>query len=100
MLNMRGRGCTPPCRLHGVTMVEVLVAMTVALLVLGTVSTVFLSTSRSRGSLERSARLIENGQYAMNVMRDDITQAGYYDTLTTVGLNWRLPDPCATAMSE
>jgi type IV pilus assembly protein PilW len=81
-------------------MVEVLVAMTVGLLVLGTVSTVFLSTSRSRGNLERSARLIENAQYAMNVMRDDITQAGYYDTLTTAGLSWRVPDPCATAMSE
>jgi type IV pilus assembly protein PilW len=100
MSDARRRGRTPPDRLLGVTMVEVLVAMTVALLVLGTVSTVFLSTSRNRGNLERSARLIENAQYAMNVLRDDITQAGYYDTLTTAGVNWRIPDPCATAMSE
>ena len=91
---------SPPDRLRGMSLVEVMIAMTIALLVLGTVSAVFLGTSRNRGNLERSARLIENAQYAMNVLRDDITQAGYYDTLMTAAVTWRVPDPCATAMSE
>jgi type IV pilus assembly protein PilW len=87
-------------RQRGLTVVELLIAMTVALLVLGTVALVFGDTSRNRASLERSARLIENVQYAMNVLRDDITQAGYYDVLTTAAITWHAADPCATAMSD
>ena len=85
---------------RGLSIVELMVAMTVALMVLGTVAMVFAGTSRNRGSLERSARLMENAQYAMDVLRDDITQAGYYDMLTTSIVTWRVPDPCAVAMSE
>jgi type IV pilus assembly protein PilW len=100
MAAIRRHSTASSARVRGVSLVEIMIAMTIALLVLGTVSAVFMSTSRNRGNLERSARLIENAQYAMNVLRDEITQAGYYDTLTTVGLTWRVPDPCATAMSE
>jgi type IV pilus assembly protein PilW len=84
------------------TLIELAIAMVVALLVLGTVATVFAGTSRNRASLERAARLTENAQYAMHVMRDDIAQAGYFDTLTTSagGFAWRTPDPCATAIGD
>ncbi len=83
-------------------MVELVVAMTVALLVLGTVGTIFGATSQSRSSLERAARLAENAHYAMEVLRDEIAQAGYYDTLTTTagGFTWQVRDPCATAIGD
>jgi len=86
----------------GMTLVELAVAMVVALLVLGTLATVFSGTSRNRSSLERAARLTENAHYAMQVLRDDVAQAGYYDTLTTSagGFTWRTADPCATAIGE
>jgi type IV pilus assembly protein PilW len=87
-------------RQRGLSIVELMIAMTVALVVLGTVAVVFGGTSRNRASLERSARLIENAQYAMDVLRDEITQAGYYDTLTTSTVTWRVPDLCATAMTD
>lgn len=91
-----------PIRQHGTTLVELLVAMTVALLVLGTVAALFGGTSRNRASLERAARLAENAHYAMELLRNDIAQAGYYDTLTTTagGFTWRLRDPCATAIED
>src|SRR4029450_6404844 len=85
---------------RGLTIVELMIAMTVALLVLGTVAVVFAGTSRNRASLERSARLIENAQYTMDLLRDEITQAGYYDALTTSIVTWRVPDPCAVAMDD
>jgi type IV pilus assembly protein PilW len=88
----------PRASQRGLTIVELMIAMTVALLVLGTVAVVFAGTSRNRASLERSARLIENAQYAMDLLRGDITQAGYYDALTTSIVTWRVPDPCAVAM--
>lgn len=84
------------------TLVELAVAMVVALLVLGTVATLFGGTSRNRGSLERAARLAENAHYAMELLRKDIAQAGYYDTLTTSagGFTWQLRDPCVTAIAD
>ena len=89
-------------RQHGTTLVELLVAMVVALLVVGTVATLFGGTSRNRASLERAARLAENAHYAMDLLRADVAQAGYYDTLTTTagGFTWRLRDPCATAIAD
>lgn len=87
-------------RQAGVTLVELAVTMVVVLMVLGTLAAVFGGTSRNRSSLERAARLAENARYAMQLLRDDIAQAGYYDTLTTSagGFTWRTPDPCATAI--
>ena len=63
---------------------------------------IFGGTSRNRASLERAARLAENAHYAMEVMRNDIAQAGYYDTLTTTagGFTWQLRDPCVTALAD
>ena len=96
--NLRARGT----RQAGMTLVELAIAMVVALLVLGTVAAVFAGTSRNRASLERAARLTENTQYAMHLLRDDVAQAGYYDTLTTSagGFTWRTTDLCATAIGE
>ena len=76
--------------------------MTVALLVLGTVGLIFGGTSRNRASLERAARLAENASYAMEVIRADVAQAGYYDTLTTTagGFTWQQRDPCTTALND
>jgi type IV pilus assembly protein PilW len=89
-------------RQRGTTLIELSVAMTVALLVLATVGVIFSGTSRNRASLERAARLAENVSYAMEVMRTDVAQAGYYDTLTTNagGFTWQQRDPCATALND
>ena len=89
-------------RQRGTTLIELAIAMTVALLVLGTVGLIFGGTSRNRASLERAARLTENAHYAMDVMRNDVAQAGYYDTLTTTagGFAWQLRDPCNTALAD
>jgi len=60
---------------RGMTLIELLVAMTLALLVLGVVAVLFGGSSSNRTALERSARLAENAHYAMEVLRSDIAQA-------------------------
>jgi type IV pilus assembly protein PilW len=84
------------------TLIEVAVAMTLALLVLAAVGALFEGTSRNRTSLERAARLAENAHFAMDLLRADVSQAGYYDALTTTagGFAWQLRDPCATAIGD
>jgi type IV pilus assembly protein PilW len=98
---MRARS-SRPVRQRGTTLVELAIAMTVGLLVLGTVGVIFGGTSHNRASLERAARLTENANYALNVIRNDVAQAGYYDTLTTTagGFTWQLRDPCLTALAD
>lgn len=99
---LHGRGPHAVRAQRGMTLIELGVAMTVALLILGSVALVFAGTSRNRNALERSARLAENAQYALEVLRTDIAQAGYYDTLTTSagGFTWQLRDPCVTAIAD
>lgn len=86
--------------LHGMSLVELMVAMALAMLVLGTLAALFGGSSSNRNALERSARLAENAHYAMEVLRSDIAQAGYFDALVTGAgaFAWQTPDPgpCAT----
>ena len=77
------------------TLVEVLVAMALALLVLGVTLTLFAGTSRSRGDLERSNRLEENAQFALEIVGEELRHAGFYADVDLAGVAWQVPDPCA-----
>ena len=85
---------------RGTTLIEVLVALTLASLVLGSVALVFAGTSRNRGDLERSARMNENAQYALDLLGDELRVAGFFAEVSVVGVAWQTPDPCATATAS
>ncbi len=76
-----------------------LVAIALALLVLGAVALVFSGTSRNRGDLERSSRLSDNAHYGIDLLTDEIQLAGYYAEMTTAGTTWQVPDPCSTSLT-
>lgn len=82
----------------GMSLVEILVALVLSTLVIGAVALVFGATSRNRGDLERSARLIENAQYALDYVSDELRLAGYYAELSLVGVTWQAPNPCGTTL--
>jgi type IV pilus assembly protein PilW len=84
-------------RAAGFTLIEILIALVLTSLVIGSVALAFAATSRNRGELERSARLIENAQYALQFLGDELRHAGYYAELNLAGVGWQQPDPCATA---
>ncbi|HVE50170.1 MAG TPA: PilW family protein [Casimicrobiaceae bacterium] len=87
----------PHTRGAGFTLVEVMVAMTLALMVLGITVTLFSGSSRSRGDLERSSRLAENAQFALELVSDELKHTGFFADLNQAGVAWQVPDPCATA---
>lgn len=62
----------------GVSLVELMVAVTLGLLLMAGLATIFASTSASRQEMERSARQIENGRFAMEILTDDLRMAGFY----------------------
>lgn len=87
-----------PPRAAGFSLVELLIAITISLVVLGALATMFASSSRSASEIERTNRQIENGQYSLQILRDDLEHAGFWGrfNLNSVPLPAGLPDPCAT----
>ena len=62
---------------HGFTLVELMVAMTIGLIILGAVAQIF-ATSRGTYVLQEDlARLQENGRFSMDFIAHDLRMAGY-----------------------
>ena len=82
----------------GFSLVELMVAMTLGLILLGGVVSVMSNTSASYGELNKASRQLDNGRYAIQVLREDIRHAGYYGEFFDVPAPAALPDPCATTL--
>lgn len=67
-------------RLAGFSLIELMVALTIGLVVLTVLATVFAQTSSGRGDLDRVSRLVENSRFAADIIGDDIRHAGFYGT--------------------
>ena len=91
--------CGSPSRQRGMTLIELMVAMTLGLLVLGVVTTIFSGTSGNRAALERGGRLAENAAYALEVLGDEARMAGFFAETNFTGVAWQVPDPCATLLT-
>ena len=79
---------------RGFTLVELMVAITIGLIVLGAVAQVFV-TSRGTYSVEEGlSRLQENGRFAMNFISEDVRMAGYIGCQDQTGkVDVRLNNP-------
>ncbi|HEX8010169.1 MAG TPA: PilW family protein [Casimicrobiaceae bacterium] len=82
----------------GLSLIELMVAMVLALLVLSAVAWLFAGSSNARNDVERSGRLGENAAYATELLSEEVRLAGYYAEMTWAGVSWNVPDPCATAL--
>lgn len=97
---------TVPCASHGphqrgFSLVELMVALTLALLILVGLSALFANTSVARGEIDKASRQIENGRFALQTLGDDIRHAGYYGPLSNApAAPGALPDPCSTATAD
>jgi type IV pilus assembly protein PilW len=81
---------------HGFTLAELMIAMTIGLLILAGMTTLFVNTSKAQGEIEKANRQIENGRYAVSMLSDDLRNAGYYGEFdpTVLAVPAALPDPC------
>lgn len=80
----------------GLSLVELMISMTLGLVLLTGLVTVFSTSSRSQMELQRSAQQIENGRYAMDTITQDLHHAGYYGQYYSFPVGTAAPDPCAT----
>lgn len=74
---MHARHTSIPGREAGITMVEIMVALTVSLILAAGVIQIFISSKSTYHMQTESARLQENGRFAAEFMARDIRMAGY-----------------------
>jgi type IV pilus assembly protein PilW len=89
-------------RQNGLSLVELMVAVTISLLVLTALSAIFISSTRSRNEMQKSTQQQESGRYASQLLADNLKLGGYlaeFDSspLTTPAT---LPDPCEKEVAK
>lgn len=93
-------------RARGVTLVELMIAMTISLVMLSAMVTLFVNMSRASNELAKTNGLIENGRFAIQLLQDDLVHAGFwggyvpqFDNLSSTGIPGdaptAVPNPCA-----
>ena len=90
---------------QGYTIIEMMVAITISLIILAALVALFAGNSRERAQIALTNQQTENGRYALQIIGDDLRDAGYFATFnpgTVAAPNAQLivpaalPDPCAT----
>ncbi|HUP93852.1 MAG TPA: PilW family protein [Burkholderiales bacterium] len=81
---------------RGLSLVELMISITLGLLIVAALVTVFSNVSKSRSELERGSEQLENGRAAIEVLSEDLQLAGFYGEVNVTGTPTALPDPCST----
>ncbi len=102
-------GPAHPRSQRGFSLIELMIGVALGLVVLAALTSFFVSTSASRHEIERTSRQIENGRFAVDMLRTGLHHAGFFAELQkppvpplpqTPPVEWTAPDPCATAVAS
>lgn len=63
-------------KVAGFTLIEMMIALTVGLFILGAVSAVALNSAKSSRANDRTSEMQTNGRYALDMLRRDVQHAG------------------------
>lgn len=86
-------------RRSGFSLIELMVAIVVAMLLLGGVIQVYLSSKQSYNAQDQLARMQESGRFAMDLITRDLRRAGYWGGNADLATNTGNPGPAAPAQS-
>lgn len=87
-----GRPARPLAR--GLTLVELLVGITLGLFIVLALVTLYVNVSRTNTEMSKTNQLIENGRFAMQLLREDVAHAGFWGPIDALEAT-AVPDPCA-----
>lgn len=95
---------------HGLSLIELMIALLLGLIVMGAVLALFLNVTRNNAELAKTNSQIENGRFAIQILQNDLMHAGYwgghvpqFDDLTatvvptdapSTPLSTTVPEPC------
>ena len=77
MLLIRCRTGRAETRQFGYTIIELMIAITISLIILAGLVSILANNSRTRGEIERANQQTENGRYALQLITDELHNAGY-----------------------
>jgi type IV pilus assembly protein PilW len=82
---------------YAYSIVELMVSITLSLILLLGLSSLLVGNIRTSAEMERGNQQMENGRYAMEVLAEDISNAGYLAQFNPAFLATPVvkPDPCA-----
>ncbi|TFZ01590.1 PilW family protein [Ramlibacter rhizophilus] len=80
--------------MRGVSLVEVMVGLTIGMLLVAGLALMFGNASRANSELDKSVRHIENGRYALDLLTQEISLAGYYGTVPATAGGTLTNSPC------
>jgi Tfp pilus assembly protein PilV len=92
-------------RTRGLSLVELMIAIAMGMVVVGALLALYLNVTRTNNEMAKMNRQIENGRFAIQLLKSDVEHAGFwgayvpeFDDLTTVAAPLdaptALPDPC------
>jgi type IV pilus assembly protein PilW len=86
----------------GLSLVELMIALTIGLLLMVGLTLVFVNSSEANRELQKTAQQIENGRYATDIITQDLHHAGYYGHFYDMAsiAAAASPDPCATTAAD
>ena len=61
----------------GFSLIELMIAITLGLMIMSGLVTIFVKNSQARSEIERSNRQLESGRYAMSLLTEDLRMAGF-----------------------
>lgn len=95
----------------GYTIIELMVAITLGLMILATLVTIFDRNNRARAEIERANQQTDNGRFALQLLSDELHNAGYFaefnpgtvinpDSQLLPSIPTTIPDPCASDVAS
>lgn len=83
---------------QGVSLVELMISMTLSLVLLIALATLYFNTSRAHNDFSNSGEQMENGRYALDMMSREIELAGFFGPSSLArSAVASSPDLCATS---
>jgi type IV pilus assembly protein PilW len=81
---------------RGISLLELMISMTIGLILLAGLVTVYVNSAQSNAELNKAAQQIENGRFAMQTITEDLRHAGFYGQYYSAPAPSAggLPDPC------
>jgi len=106
MFLIRHRSGRVQTQQFGYTIIELMIAITISLIILASLVSIFANNSRTRAEIERANQQTENGRYALQLIADDLHNAGYLAEFNPGCVNLACPlptpaakpDPCDTSV--
>jgi type IV pilus assembly protein PilW len=85
---------------HGFSVIELMVSVTISLLLLAGVVTMFIGSKQSYETTERLSRVQENGRYALDQIVDDLRSAGFQGCAKPNAATSRADDYAVTTLNN